>query len=459
MNTIEHLGGAVTLSLALTSAVIGHGTLSSPPSRIYIGFNEGPESPESQAVADAIAIGGTQPLYDWNELVAFHPGTADYQRTVDYSQTIPDGKLASAGNPKYAGFDQVRDDWPSTQIESGPYELVWYATTPHDPSVFRAYITSSDWDPSQPLNWAQMEQLDLGPVSLVEQEYRFNTILPERSGQHAIYVIWQRLDPVGEGFYAISDVDFGEGKPADECPGDFDNNESVDGADVARLLGSWGSDDSEFDLDGEGSINGADLSILLGNWGACGPDCDGDGITDAREISEGASDCNVDGIPDDCQSEQDCDGNGIADICEIIDGSKADCNLNQIPDECELADDSETVDEDGDGVLDDCQVEGVSYLFEVESDWGSGFVGYMTLSNDSGQCILGWDLQFDAEFQIQEVWDAVLVSQQDGRVRVVNEAWNSRICSGKSLRFGFLAEGSPTPPLDVTINDSQVEPE
>ena len=77
MSTTGHIGGAVALSLALTSAVIGHGTLSSPPSRIYIGFNEGPESPESQAVADAIAIGGTQPLYDWNELVAFHPGTPE----------------------------------------------------------------------------------------------------------------------------------------------------------------------------------------------------------------------------------------------------------------------------------------------------------------------------------------------------------------------------------------------
>ena len=51
--------------------------------------------------------GGTQQLYDWNELVAFHPGDPQYQRTVPYQETIPNGQLASAGNPKYAAFDQI----------------------------------------------------------------------------------------------------------------------------------------------------------------------------------------------------------------------------------------------------------------------------------------------------------------------------------------------------------------
>jgi predicted carbohydrate-binding protein with CBM5 and CBM33 domain len=450
--------GAATLSLlATTTAVIGHGSLTSPPSRIYIAWQEGPESPTSDAVADAIAIGGTQPLYDWNELVAFHPGDADYQRTIDYSLSIPDGQLASAGNPKFAGFDQVREDWPSTQIESGPFEFVLYASTPHDPKVMRAYITTQDWDPTQPLNWAQMEELQIGPVTLVDQEYRFNTILPERTGKQAVYVIWQRLDPVGEGFYSIADVDFGEGSGSEACAGDFDANQQVDGADMTRLLASWGSDDPERDLDQDGVVSGSDITVLLGNWGVCGADCNFNGVADSQEIADGASDCDADGVLDSCQGKDDCDGDGQADICQIIDGSLADCNNNLIPDACELAD-AASNDVDGDGVLDDCQVTGVTYTFEVDSDWGSGFVGYINLDNDSGECISGWDLQFDAEFQIQEVWDAVLVSQIDGRVRLVNESWNSRLCSGTTGRIGFLANGSAIPPSNMTINESVVNP-
>ena len=53
------------------------------------------------------------------------------------------------------------------------------------------------------------------------------------------------------------------------CAGDFDQSGAVDGADLSRLLGSWGSVDPEVDLDGTPGVNGADLSLLLGLWGGC----------------------------------------------------------------------------------------------------------------------------------------------------------------------------------------------
>ena len=111
----------VVAMLAGSGVALGHGSLATPPSRIYSAFNEGPESPISDAVADAVAIGGTQPLYDWNELVNFHPGTNDEQRVINYSVAIPDGQLASAGNPKFVGFDQVRTDWPANRYRGGSF--------------------------------------------------------------------------------------------------------------------------------------------------------------------------------------------------------------------------------------------------------------------------------------------------------------------------------------------------
>lgn len=48
-------------------------------------------------------------------------------------------------------------------------------------------------------------------------------------------------------------------------PGDLDGDNSVGGADLAILLGAWGTAGNG-DLDGDGIVGGADLAILLGAW-------------------------------------------------------------------------------------------------------------------------------------------------------------------------------------------------
>jgi hypothetical protein len=59
--------------------------------------------------------------------------------------------------------------------------------------------------------------------------------------------------------------------PVPPVAGDLDGNGSVDGADLAILLGGWGPCGGKggcaADLDGNGVIDGADLAILLGSWG------------------------------------------------------------------------------------------------------------------------------------------------------------------------------------------------
>ncbi|MBX3355427.1 MAG: S8 family serine peptidase [Phycisphaeraceae bacterium] len=47
-------------------------------------------------------------------------------------------------------------------------------------------------------------------------------------------------------------------------PGDLNGDGVVNGADLAILLGAWGT--SLGDLNGDGTTNGADIAILLGNW-------------------------------------------------------------------------------------------------------------------------------------------------------------------------------------------------
>jgi len=53
------------------------------------------------------------------------------------------------------------------------------------------------------------------------------------------------------------------------CPADLNGDGVVNGADLALLLGAWGTADPIADLDGSGVVDGADLASLLGAWGVC----------------------------------------------------------------------------------------------------------------------------------------------------------------------------------------------
>ena len=66
-------------------------------------------------------------------------------------------------------------------------------------------------------------------------------------------------------------------------------------------------------------------------------DCDGDGVLDQCE-----PDCNVNGVPDDCDLAdcadevwcEDCNSNGVLDECDIADGTLTDADGNGVPDSC-----------------------------------------------------------------------------------------------------------------------------
>lgn len=54
-----------------------------------------------------------------------------------------------------------------------------------------------------------------------------------------------------------------------DCPGDTDLSGTIDGSDLAIVLGGWGTSGTSADIDGSGTVDGADLTILLSGWGAC----------------------------------------------------------------------------------------------------------------------------------------------------------------------------------------------
>jgi chitin-binding protein len=186
-----------------------HGTMSNPPSRTMVCYSEGPESPKSAACKQAVVMGGTQPLYDWNEVnIADAAGR--------HRQIIPDGKLCSAGRDKYRGFDQARADWPATTMTSGASHTFKYrATAPHK-GGFELYITKDGYDPAKPLTWSDLEAkpfLTVQNPAVADGFYTMTGKLPAKRGRHLIYAIWQRSDSP-EAFYSCSDVVFGQSNPS-----------------------------------------------------------------------------------------------------------------------------------------------------------------------------------------------------------------------------------------------------
>lgn len=49
---------------------------------------------------------------------------------------------------------------------------------------------------------------------------------------------------------------------------DLNGDNVVDSADLALLLGMWGTQDEVGDLNGDGVVDSADLAMMLGEWGA-----------------------------------------------------------------------------------------------------------------------------------------------------------------------------------------------
>jgi len=89
-------------------------------------------------------------------------------------------------------------------------------------------------------------------------------------------------------------------------------------------------------------------------------DCNGNGSPDGDDIATGVSlDADGNGVPDECQV--DCNGNGVRDGDDIENGTSADCDGNGIPDECDPDCDGNGVpdgcepDCDADGLPDDCE--------------------------------------------------------------------------------------------------------
>ncbi|MFJ6757781.1 lytic polysaccharide monooxygenase auxiliary activity family 9 protein [Streptomyces sp. NPDC091273] len=198
--------GIAPLALAAYAAApaVAHGSMTDPVSRVAACYAEGPEAPKSAACKAAVASSGTQAFYDWNAVnIANAAG--------NHRALIPNGQLCSAGNDKYQGLDLARADWPAGPMTAGAHTFRYKGTAPHKGS-FELYVTKDGYDPTKPLKWSDLESAPFAKVTdpgMQNGDYVFSGTVPNKSGRHLIYSIWQRSDSP-EAFYTCSDVVFGK---------------------------------------------------------------------------------------------------------------------------------------------------------------------------------------------------------------------------------------------------------
>jgi len=81
-------------------------------------------------------------------------------------------------------------------------------------------------------------------------------------------------------------------------------------------------------------------------------------------------------------------------------------------------------------------------VLAVRDDWGAGFVADMTITNTGTTTTSGWQLEFDLDANITNIWNAEIVSRVGSRYVIRMASWNGRIAPGGKITFGFQASGS-----------------
>lgn len=128
----------------------------------------------------------------------------------------PDGRICSAGNPKWKALDGTSapngSPWPFTTLHADTeYTYVWYLTAPHRTTHFKVWITSASWKPGDPVTRAAFEP---DPIAVDEwggnkpgRDVEFTATLPDRNGAALLLLTWD-VDDTANAFYQCADVEF-----------------------------------------------------------------------------------------------------------------------------------------------------------------------------------------------------------------------------------------------------------
>lgn len=96
--------------------------------------------------------------------------------------------------------------------------------------------------------------------------------------------------------------------------------------------------------------------------------------------------------------------------------------------------------------------------FNTVHSWADGFIGEISLNNLTYDPIFGWVIEFDASFEISNIWNAEVVAQMGSRYIIRDAGWNDELPPNGSVSFGFQASysGEIVAPSGFVVNDKAV---
>ena len=84
--------------------------------------------------------------------------------------------------------------------------------------------------------------------------------------------------------------------------------------------------------------------------------------------------------------------------------------------------------------------ETIEVSYKLLEDWGETYQAQVSISNNSETEINCWKLGFNLTGSISEIWDSVLLSEENGTVIVSNNETNSTIAPENKANFSFIAK-------------------
>ncbi len=90
--------------------------------------------------------------------------------------------------------------------------------------------------------------------------------------------------------------------------------------------------------------------------------------------------------------------------------------------------------------------------WSVSSEWGTGYVASIVLTNSGEQSWTDWELEFDSPHEIASIWGAQIVSHSGTRYRLRSLSWNRSVPPGGSVNIGYQVNtGGPLEPTNFDL--------
>lgn len=97
--------------------------------------------------------------------------------------------------------------------------------------------------------------------------------------------------------------------------------------------------------------------------------------------------------------------------------------------------------------------EAAQVSMSASGDWGSAFQGDTKITNDETGAVNGWTITFGANFSIDQIWNARIISKTGNTYVIGNLEYNGAINPGESVNFGFIGSpGNAMMPVDIVFN-------